>query len=77
MDIIKNIMGKRYKLSLEDEKYLNILQKMNGLDLLQEQKKEQVTMGVADANEDFILYSIAEHSHKLIEAVILSRMKNN
>lgn len=70
-------MDKKHKLSLEDEKYFNILQKMNGIDLLQEQKKEQVTMGVADANNDFILYSIAEHSHKLIEAVILSRMKDN
>ena len=70
-------MSKKHKLSLEDEKYFNILQKMNGIDLLQEQKKEQVTMGVADANNDFILYSIAEHSHKLIEAVILSRMKDN
>lgn len=70
-------MSKKHKLSLEDEKYFNILQKMNGIQLLQEQKKEQVTMGVADANNDFILYSIAEHSHKLIEAVILSRMKDN
>ena len=50
---------------------------MNSLKLLNEQKKKQVEMGIADANGDFVLYSIVEHFHSIIESTITSRMKNN
>lgn len=65
------------KLSLEDEKYLNKLNRMNSLKLLNEQKKKQVEMGIADANGDFVLYDVIEHYHSIIESTITSRMKNN
>ena len=65
------------KLSLEDEKYLNKLNRMNSLELLNEQKKKQVEMGIADANGDFVLYNVVEHFHLIIESSIISRMKNN
>ena len=65
------------KLSLEDEKYLNKLNRMNSLELLNEQKKKQVEMGIADANGDFVLYDVVEHFHSIIKSSITSRMKNN
>ncbi len=74
---MKNTMDKNHKLSLEDEKYLNKLNGLNSIDLFREQKRHQTQMGIADADGDYILYSILEHSHNLIEYAIIRRMKRN
>ena len=50
---------------------------MNSLELLNEQKKKQVEMGIADANGDFVLYDVVKHFHSIIKSSITARMKNN
>tara|TARA_R110002020_G_scaffold30746_4_gene96596 strand:- start:7162 stop:7371 length:210 start_codon:yes stop_codon:yes gene_type:complete len=66
-----------FKLSLEDEKYLCKLNKMNALDIFKLHNKEDMKLEEAASHSDFILYKLIEHNYKIIEYVILNRMTNN
>ncbi len=66
-----------FKLSLEDEKYLCKLNKMNAFDLFKLQKKENMKLEESASQGDFILYKMIEHTLTIIEYVILNRMTNN
>jgi hypothetical protein len=65
------------RLSIEDEKYLCKLNKMNAFDLFKTQKKEELKMKEANDHGDFILFKIMERQYQMIEYVILNRMHNN
>ena len=65
------------RLSIEDEKYLCKLNKMNAFDLFKTQKKEELKMEEANNHGDFILFKIMERQYQMIEYVILNRMHNN
>jgi|3_EtaG_2_1085321.scaffolds.fasta_scaffold54133_2 vacuolar-type H+-ATPase subunit B/Vma2 len=65
------------RLSIEDEKYLCKLNKMNAFDLFKTQKKEELKMEEANDHGDFILFKIMERQYQMIEYVILNRMHNN
>lgn len=66
-----------FKPSLEDEKYLCKLNKMNALDIFKLHKKEGMKLEESASHDDFILYKLIEHNCNIIEYVILKRMINN
>ena len=66
-----------FKPSLEDEKYLCKLNKMNAFDLFKLQKKENMKLEESISHGDFILYKLIEHDYDMIEYVILKRMARN
>lgn len=66
-----------YRLSIEDEKYLGKLNKMNAIDLFKAQRREELKMNEANIHGDYILFKIIEHDYKIIEYVILNKMHNN
>ena len=68
----------RYKgLSLEDEKYLNMVNKLSALDLIELEKKKEVEMGLADSNLDYKLLNICEKQLTIIDTVLQVRALKN
>lgn len=68
----------RYKgLSLEDEKYLNMVNKLSALDLIELEKKKEVEMGLADSNFDYILLNLCEKQLTIIDTVLQVRALKN
>ena len=67
----------KYRLSIEDEKYLCKLNKMNAIELFKSQKKEKLKMEEATFHGDYILFKIMERHYRMIKYVILNRMHNN
>ena len=63
--------------TIEDEKYLCKLNRMNSYRLFEEQKKRQTEMGIADANADYKLVKLVERQCIMVEAIIVSRMQKN
>ena len=61
----------RYEgLSLEDEKYLNMINKLNALDLIKLEKQKEIELGLADANMDFKLLQLCEKQLVIIDTVL-------
>ncbi len=68
----------RYKgLSLEDEKYLNMINRLNALDLISLNKSKEVELGLADSNMDFKLILECEKKLTMIDAVLQVRSLKN
>jgi len=68
----------RYEgLSLEDEKYLNMVNKLNALDLIELEKKKEVELGLADANMDFRVIKDCEKQLVIIDTVLQLRALKN
>tara|TARA_R110000824_G_scaffold36568_1_gene113532 strand:+ start:27 stop:236 length:210 start_codon:yes stop_codon:yes gene_type:complete len=68
----------RYKgLSLEDEKYLNMVNKLNALELIELEKIKEVELGLADANFDFRLINDCEKQLVMIDTVLHVRALKN
>ena len=59
--------------TIEDEKYLCKLNRMNSYRLFE----RQTEMGIAFANSDFKLVKLVERQCIMVEAIILSRMQKN
>ena len=55
-------MSKYKGLSLEDEKYLNMVNKLSALDLIELEKKKEEEIGLADSNFDYKLLNICERN---------------
>ena len=64
-------------LSLETEKYLCKLHKLNAFDLLKLEKQKEVELGLADANENHDLSFDIESDLSWIRIVLLTRSKLN
>lgn len=68
----------RYEgLSLEDEKYLNMINKLNALDLIELEKQKEIELGLADANMDFKLLQLCEKQLVIIDTVLTVRAMRN
>jgi|TARA_R110000751_G_scaffold174947_1_gene281212 hypothetical protein len=68
----------RYEgLSLEDEKYLNMVNKLNALDLIKLEKSKEVELGLADSNFDYILLNLCEKQLTIIDTVLQVRALKN
>ena len=68
----------RYRgLSLEDEKYLNMINKLSALDLIELEKKKEIEVGLADSNYDFKLLNICEKQLTIIDTVLQVRALKN
>ena len=66
----------RYEgLSLEDEKYLNMVNKLNVLDLIKLEKSKE--LGLADSNFDYILLNLCEKQLTIIDTVLQVRALKN
>jgi len=64
-------------LSLETEKYLCKLHRLNAYDLLKLEKQKEVELGLADANENYDLSFDIESDLSWIRIVLLTRSKLN
>ena len=68
----------RYRgLSLEDEKYLNMVNKLSALDLIELEKNKEIEAGLADSNYDFKLLNICEKQLTIIDTVLQVRALKN
>jgi hypothetical protein len=61
-------------LSLKEEKYLNKINRLNSLDVIKLNKIKEVEIGIADANDDYILYDNLKKELAIIEILIEVRM---
>tara|TARA_R110000751_G_scaffold130542_2_gene232530 strand:- start:1358 stop:1555 length:198 start_codon:yes stop_codon:yes gene_type:complete len=61
-------------LSLKEEKYLGKINRLNALDLIKFNKKKEVAAGIADANDDYMLYVELQQELTMIETCIVVRM---
>ena len=64
-------------LSLETEKYLCKLHRLNAYDLLKLEKQKEVELGLADANENYNLLFNIESDLNWIRTVLLTRSRLN
>ena len=62
-------------LSLEAEKYLCKLHRLNAFDLLKLEKQKEVALGIADANSDSKLIKDIENKLDWIRIVLITRSK--
>jgi hypothetical protein len=68
----------RYKgLSLEDEKYLNMINRLNAQDLISLNKSKEVELGLADCNMDYLSILECEKKLTMIDAVLQVRSLKN
>lgn len=68
----------RYKgLSLEDEKYLNMINRLNALDLISLNKSKEIELGLADCNMDYLSILECEKKLTMIDAVLQVRSLKN
>ena len=70
-------MSKYKGLSLEDEKYLNMVNKLSALDLIELEKKKEEEIGLADSNFDYKLLNICEKQLTIIDTVLQIRALKN
>ena len=70
-------MSKYKGLSLEDEKYLNMVNKLSALDLIELEKKKEEEIGLADSNFDYKLLNICEKQLTMIDTVLQIRALKN
>ncbi len=61
-------------LSLEEEKYLNKINKLNALDIIKFNQQKEVEIGIANANSDYLLYDNLQKELTMIETLIGVRM---
>jgi hypothetical protein len=68
----------RYKgLSLEDEKYLDMINKLNAQDLISLNKSKEVELGLADSDMNYKLILECERKIAMIDAVLQARALKN
>ena len=68
----------RYKgLSLEDEKYLDMINKLNAQDLISLNKSKEAELDLADSDMDYKLILECERKIAMIDAVLQARALKN
>lgn len=68
---------KKFKSSIEDEKYLCMLNRLNGKDLIKLEKLKQIELGLSDVNTDYRLKYDVEKQLIIIDTVLQVRALNN
>ena len=65
------------KLSLEQEKYLCMLNRLDAFKLIKLEQSKQVQMGLSDINDDFLKLIECENQLEMIDTVLQVRALSN
>jgi|TARA_A100000172_G_C2994867_1_gene94170 hypothetical protein len=65
------------RLSLEQEKYLCMLNRLNAFSLIKLEQQKQVQKGLSDVNSDFLTLIECENQLELIDVVLRIRSISN
>tara|TARA_R100001480_G_scaffold75620_1_gene85993 strand:+ start:29 stop:247 length:219 start_codon:yes stop_codon:yes gene_type:complete len=71
------LADEKMKLSLKQEKYLCMLNRLDAMSLIKLEKQKQVQMGLSDVNFDFLTLLECENQLELIDAVLRVRALSN
>ena len=67
----------KMKLSLKQEKYLCMLNRLNAFGLIKLEHQKQVQIGLSNVNDDFLKLLECENQLELIDAVLKVRALSN
>ena len=67
----------KMRLSLEQEKYLCMLNRLNAFSLIKLEQQKQVQKGLSDINSDFLTLIECENQLELIDVVLKIRSISN
>ena len=67
----------KMKLSLEQEKYLCMLNRLDAFSLIKLEQQKQVQKGLSDANFDFLTLLECDNQLEMIDAVLRVRALSN
>jgi hypothetical protein len=70
-------MNNTRSLSLEQEKYLCMLNRLDAISLIKLEKSKQIEIGLANANSNFIKLIDCEKQLKMIDTVLQIRSLKN
>ena len=70
-------MNNTRSLSLEQEKYLCMLNRLDAISLIKLEKNKQIEIGLANANSDFLKLIDCEKQLKMIDTVLQIRSLKN
>ena len=71
------LTNEKMKLSLKQEKYLCMLNRLDALSLIKLEQQKQVQKGLSDVNFDFLTLLECENQLEMIEAVLRVRALSN
>ena len=71
------LTNEKMKLSLKQEKYLCMLNRLDAMSLIKLEQQKQVQMGLSDVNFDFLTLLECENQLELIDAVLRVRALSN
>lgn len=71
------LTNEKMKLSLKQEKYLCMLNRLDALSLIKLEQQKQVQKGLSDVNFDFLTLLECENQLEMIEAVLKVRALSN
>ena len=71
------LTNEKMKLSLKQEKYLCMLNRLDALSLIKLEQQKQVQKGLSDVNFDFLTLLECENQLELIDAVLKVRALSN
>ena len=71
------LTNEKMKLSLKQEKYLCMLNRLDAMSLIKLENQKQVQIGISDSNFDFLTLLECENQLELIDAVLKVRALSN
>tara|TARA_R100000697_G_C5416296_1_gene189210 strand:- start:153 stop:371 length:219 start_codon:yes stop_codon:yes gene_type:complete len=71
------LANEKMKLSLKQEKYLCMLNRLDAMSLIKLENQKQIQMGLSDVNFDFLTLLECENQLELIDAVLRVRALSN
>ena len=71
------ITDNKMKLSLKQEKYLCMLNRLDAFSLIKLEQQKQVQKGLSDINFDFLTLMECDNQLEMIDAVLRVRALNN
>ena len=71
------VTSNEMKLSLKQEKYLNMLNRLDAFSLIKLEQQKQVQKGLSDANFDFLTLLECDNQLEMINAVLRVRALSN
>ena len=71
------LTDEKMKLSLKQEKYLCMLNRLDAMSLIKLENQKQIQMGLSDVNFDFLTLLECENQLELIDAVLRVRALSN
>ena len=71
------VTSNEMKLSLKQEKYLNMLNRLDAFSLIKLEQQKQVQKGLSDVNFDFLTLLECDNQLEMIDAVLRVRALSN